>query len=258
MIKLLSTPFLPQNKVSCVAVSGENSAIISALHRLNIATIEIVPNYKLDKSIRNHADCMILPLKDEILIDETQYCGNEEFVNYFTNIEGNITEQLKVCEKRVCSPYPNDVIMNIKVIGNKILCNTKYVADEVSAYVANHNISLIHCNQGYCGCSCIIINDNALITDDESIYVSCKSNGIDCICVDKGSVQLSGHSYGFIGGGCGMIDRNTLAFCGELEKHSEYKKIKQFLMKYEINYINLIDGDLIDIGGIIPLTEEQS
>ena len=53
----------------------------------------------------------------------------------------------------------------------------------------------------------------------------------------------------------GIIDKNLLAFTGNLESHNDAELIIQFLNKYGIKYINLNDGALVDIGGIIPLTQ---
>ena len=94
------------------------------------------------------------------------------------------------------------------------------------------------------------VSDNAVITDDPSIYSACVSNGIDCIEVSKGSVKLKGQDYGFIGGCCGKTD-DTVLFTGALNSHNDSERIKGFLRKYNAEYIELTEDVLTDIGGMI-------
>lgn len=74
--------------------------------------------------------------------------------------------------------------------------------------------------------------------------------------LSKGQIKLIGHEYGFIGGCCGFIDKNLLAFNGRLDTIDDADKIKDFLGKYNVKYIELTDAPLTDIGGIVPLFEE--
>ena len=52
-----------------------------------------------------------------------------------------------------------------------------------------------------------------------------------------------------------MIDNNLIVFTGNLETHTDCDKIISFLNKHNVKYIELSDGPLVDIGGIIPLFE---
>lgn len=74
--------------------------------------------------------------------------------------------------------------------------------------------------------------------------------------LSKGQIKLSGYSYGFIGGCCGFIDKNLIAFNGKLSTYNDAGKIKNFLRKYNVNYVELTDKPLTDIGGIVPIFEE--
>ncbi len=253
VINLLKTPLLPQNKVALVAISYEYPEIIANLkHNFNIEAIEISKNLDLEPAISSHADCVIIQLDYKtLLIDKSTY---PLFVNNLTN-RGIDKSNLILSDKPIFSPYPNDIKLNIKVIGDRFICNTNYVDQNVKRYAQKNNITLIHSNQGYSACSAIVLNTNALITDDESIYSVAQSYGIDCLKISKGSVKLNGHEYGFIGGTCGMIDKNLLAFTGKLSSHSDFNLIVNFLNKHNVNYVELSDNPLIDIGGIIPILE---
>ena len=73
--------------------------------------------------------------------------------------------------------------------------------------------------------------------------------------VEKGSVHIDKYDYGFIGGCCGLINKNTLLFNGDLSLHSDFDKIKNFLYDNDINYIDIKGKPLTDIGSIIPIME---
>ena len=253
MLKLLNKPSLPQNKVDTVIMSGEYAQFVELLqneYNLNILINE--PDLRLTADIRSHADCVFLQLdSNNIIIDRTK----ENIVNYLTKGEFENNVNIHIAKGEVKSPYPYDVRLNARVISDRIICNIKYIDNNVLGFAEKNHYKLIHVNQGYSACSTVIINDNALITDDESIYRSSKNNGIDCLLISKGSVKLNGRDYGFIGGTCGMIDKNLLAFTGSLDTHSDCELIKDYLNKYSIKYIELSNGPLIDIGGIIPITE---
>ena len=73
--------------------------------------------------------------------------------------------------------------------------------------------------------------------------------------IEKGSVRINKYDYGFIGGCCGLIDKNTLLFNGDLSLHSDFDKIKKFLYDNNVNYIDIKGKPLMDIGSIIPIME---
>ena len=257
MKKLLNIPLLPENKVSGVFISGEYPEINQALKdKYGITSVIVNQNRNLAPEISSHADCMMVQMNKNSFIIES---GNSDhFVNYLTKIKGELNSDFNVIQSRekIQSPYPGDVCLNVKVMGNSVIGNKKYISSDILEFCNNHNMRIIHTNQGYSACSTIILNDNALITDDESIFTSSGINGIDCILISKGSVKLKGHNYGFIGGTCGMINKNLIAFTGKLSTHTDSDIIINFLDKHNIDFVELTDGPLIDIGGIIPITEE--
>ena len=254
MKKLPVKPLLPDKKVLSVLISSEYPQISQRLRELiGVETIEIPYSYELSADIATHADCRFIQLSENcVIIDESL---KFIIVNYLTINNLNNEIKLIVSDKKVSSPYPGDVKLNVTVAGNKILCNTKYIDNSLENYAKLHQYELIHVNQGYAACSVILVNDNALITDDESIYKTASKSGFDCILIRKGSVVLKGREYGFIGGTYGKLDKNLIVFTGKLDTHIDGDLIKDFLLKYNINYIELSEGPLIDIGGIIPLLQ---
>ncbi len=253
MLKLLNKPCLPENKVAVSVVSSEYPEIFDRLYDdFKIETIRIDKNNALTDDISTHPDCVFLQLNsDTVFSDE---CNYNNIVNILTD-KGIKKTKILLSDKTICSPYPDDIRLNVRVIGNRIICNSKYIDTNLRDCAEKLGFRIIHCNQGYAACSTILLNDNALITDDSTIHSSAQLNGIDSILIRKGSVKLKCREYGFIGGTCGMIDKNLLAFTGRLDSHTDSDLIKSFLNKHSVNCVELIDGPLIDIGGIIPLLE---
>ena len=68
-------------------------------------------------------------------------------------------------------------------------------------------------------------------------------------------IQLDGYDYGFIGGCCGFIDKNTLVFSGNVKLHKNYEDIKAFAGNYKVDVVSLSNEMLYDIGGILPVKE---
>lgn len=256
MTSLLNVPHLPEKKVKTVLVSYDYPEFICGLNeKLQISTIKVKRNPDLVAPISTHADCMFVQLDKKTIFTESN--NYQKIVNFLTSEIGETSQIINIInvKEQIRSPYPEDVPINIKVIGNKIICNINTIASEIKDCAFRSGMQMIHTNQGYAACSTIVINNNALITDDESIHISSKSNGIDTLLISKGSVKLKGYDYGFIGGTCGMIDKNLLAFTGKLNSHNDSDKIISFLNKYNISFIELTNGPLIDIGGIIPILE---
>lgn len=255
--KTLDTPILPSSKAT-VAVSCKAVKTIKRLKALGIETFEITENPKLDKPVSTHADCNFLQLdKNTFICDESisvkfsEYL-NKNIVNYLTIGEENI----KIITEKISSPYPGEARINVKVIDNAIICNTEHISEKIHVFSSFNNTNLYHCNQGYVGCSSVLVNRNSVITDDSSVYNTFNRIGFDCLMLSKGQIKLDGYNYGFIGGCCGFIDKNLIAFNGKLSEHKDCDLIKAFLKKNNVDYIELVDGPLTDIGGILPFLEE--
>lgn len=250
---VLTTPGLPDKKVTSVLVSSEYPNIINSLKMLNIQVIPVPVNTSLEKGIATHPDCMLFHLDSNKIFVDSSISGT--IVNYLTIVNQLKNAEIKIIGETVKSPYPCDVRLNCIRIADKIICNTKYLSVDLSATSQELGIEHVHVNQGYAACSAIVLNNNAVITDDESIHCAATKSGIDSLLVSKGSVRLNNHNYGFIGGTCGMIDKHLLAFTGDIKTHSDSALIISFLDKYNVNYICLTNDILTDIGGIIPLTQ---
>ncbi len=246
-MKFIKNPNLPQSRVTVTAISCEAGESIKKLTDLGIKTIEIPINPALPLPVNSHADLQLLHFGNNDIFIQNEHLFVGELHQKFNLI--------KVREK-AGNKYPADVRLNCAFIGNNLICNTKTVAREILESSEQQGFNIINVNQGYCRCSICIVNENAIITDDESIFTAAGNSLNDVLLVSKGSIALNGYSYGFIGGCSGKIYKDKIAFNGRIESHCDCNQIIDFLNKHNIECIELNSERLTDIGGILPLCEE--
>lgn len=246
-MKYIEKPNLPQGRVTLAAISAQAGDSIKKLNNLGIKTIGIKPYNALPDPVNSHADLQILHMGINDIFCQNEHLCTGEFKSNFN---------IKKIQALAGNSYPDDVRLNCAIIGNKIICNTKTIAREILEYAELNGLTIINVNQGYTKCSICIINDNAIITDDKSIYSAAGKFLNDALFISKGSIGLNGYGYGFIGGCCGKIDKNKIVFNGAIESHKDYKQIIDFLSRNSIECIELHQNPLYDIGGILPLCED--
>lgn len=218
---------------------------INALINLDYKIIKIPEIRYLDKPVSSHADMVISKTDKHLFIDSSI----NDLFTYFDNVK-IIDREVPIANKL---QYPKDISMNCAYLGNKLICNYKFTEKAILDYADENGIKIIDVKQGYAKCSVCIVDDNSIITEDESIYNKAKEYGIDVLKIEYGGVLLDGYDYGFIGGCCGLIEQNVLAFNGCVEKHPEYSKIFKFCKQKNVELLSLCDKPLYDIGSIIRI-----
>lgn len=242
---ILKNANLPQSKVTCAAVSCEAIHLVSRLKSFGIDTIKIKGTTSVLPGLASHADLHILHLGgSEIWISQEQLDNKAIFEHYGF--------KLHILPSKLEKNYPNDVPLNAAIVGDNVFLNTKSVCKEINFTCKK----IIPVNQGYSKCSTCVVNSNAIITDDESIHKAATENQIDSLLVQKGDIILKSMNYGFIGGCCGLIDKDLMLFNGNLKSHRNYNEINSFLSNYKIKVLSVGDYPLTDIGGILPLLEK--
>jgi hypothetical protein len=246
----LHIPNIPSSPVKLVVTAGNIAGLNESLKVLSIGTVNTQVSMLLEDGIANHADMLFYHLGDNNIM----LSGEQLFLlNYFIINNYNVT----ITKKSVQSPYPYDSCLNAARFGQYLIGNPKTMATEIMEAAKLSKLVIIKVNQGYTKCNVCVVNENTIITEDIEIKHACESKGIDVLLIQKGSVKLRGYKYGFIGGCTGLIDKNKLAFCGNYKTHNDYKIIKAFLYKHDVEPISLINGDLQDIGGILPIMQEN-
>lgn len=159
--------------------------------------------------------------------------------------------EFEYSSKELEEKYPKNIFLNAVNLKNFFIHNLKFTDKNLLKHVSDKE--LINIKQGYSKCSIAIVNNNALITSDLGIYNALKKYPIDVLLIPTGDIVLPGLSYGFIGGTCGLISEDKMAFLGNLKNHSYGNDIKNFLFKHNVEPIYLDEGKLIDRGSILTL-----
>ena len=237
---------IPENKVSMVVADIDDNALKNVFDKLSIKVVSVTKNPLLDQPVSKHADILCNYVgKSTFLVDKNQV----ELYNFIENNNGE-----SVIIENIQSPYPNDCLLNFADIGDYVICNKSILTEEIVKYLPNK--SIIDVKQGYSKCSVCICKHNTIITDDKSVYNAVlQYDSINSLLIEKGSVRINKYDYGFIGGCCGLVDKNLLLFNGDLSLHSDFDKIKNFLYDNDISYIDIKGKPLTDIGSIIPIME---
>ena len=244
----VQTPHLPADAVRSVLASLDGTAQ-NRLSALGVRTLRIAAEPYTDAEIRLHSDLSFCPLG-----------GGEAFLS---ETQTGLYHELSALGWRLTqtppprSPYPGDVGLNFLVGKDFALGNLNAAAPGLTEALRQRGIRLLHAKQGYAKCAVCPLNADAYITDDPGIARILKENGKDVLQIRKGDVRLSEAHYGFFGGAAGLLAPDVLAVNGSLRYHSDADAIRAFLKKHRITAVELFDGPIRDIGGIIPLTEES-
>ena len=248
MSKFIKIPNIPQNRVSCVIVDyrikedSEKTLVDNCIKVIKTAKLN-----SLYEAVDGHPDMQIHHIGDDLFVCE------KSLVDYYkkqlpdaTIVSGN--SALK-------NEYPYDIAYNACRIGNYLFHNLSFTDSKILEYYKRNGVKLINVKQGYSKCSVCILNENAIITSDIKIAELAQNSGIDAMFFNSNEITLKGLNYGFIGGICGMIDKNTLAINGDIKKLTNYQTLLDFCQKYQTNVLYLNDSIPEDIGSILPIKE---
>ena len=245
-VRFLKNPNLPGNKVTTVYADIDNIALKNVFNNLSIEVVNVNENSFLDAPVSRHADILIN------YIGKSTFLSDKHQIELCKFIEDNNGKSVII--DNIKSPYPNDCLLNFADIGDYIICNKSIMSERIVDLLPDKTI--IDVKQGYSKCSVCICGHNSIITDDKSVYNAVfQYDNLNSLLIEKGSVHINKYSYGFIGGCCGLIDKNLLLFNGDLSLHSDFDKIKNFLYDNNVNYIDIKGKPLTDIGSIIPIME---
>ncbi|MBQ9460456.1 MAG: hypothetical protein IJU51_00855 [Clostridia bacterium] len=244
--EFVSSPNLPQSKVCLVLISDRKRKLTRELSKLGIRCIDPGSLNGISGSERFHADMIVCHVGGNRL-----FCASNGDINPRAALRDEGFEVM-LTDNAVTAQKP---ALNICITGRNVLCDTKTVDPTLAVFLQNDGMSILHTNQRYTKCSAALAAGNAVITSDPSIYELCRKNGIDVLMITPGHIELEGYPYGFIGGCCGLLSNDTLAFSGDITLHPDYENIRSFAGNYGVNIISLSDSMLCDIGGIIPLKE---
>ena len=211
------------------------------LIKLGFNLIDSAELKTVHKGLKYHPDMQI------VKGDNCYICAPECY-DYYKPYFEMLKIKLFKGEKSPGKKYPSDVLYNVAVVGDYAVHNFNYTDKQ---FINNSNFKQINVKQGYSKCSICVVSETAVITSDEGIANTLVKYDIDVLLVSAGSIDLSPFEYGFIGGASGLVEKNKLAFCGNISLHPEYEAIYNFCKKYNVEIINLSLEKPCDIGTII-------
>ncbi len=219
------------------------------LERLNITPI-LTRAVPVQPSVAYHPDMQFFHLGGNKAV-----CAPAVF-DYYNSILTPLGFDVICGQAALSGNYPSDIAYNIARVGGLALHKTAYTDVEILKHLDAFRIRIIDVSQGYTKCALAVLSENAVITSDHGLAEALRKTEVDVLEITSGGIALPGMDYGFIGGACGLIAKNLLAFCGNIEQHPDYPKIKAFADAHSVDIISLCEGGLIDIGSIIPIKQE--
>ena len=227
-----------------VVISGEYPEFILKLESMGIKTISTYKHSLISEKVSYHADMQVLKTKLRTYVLK----GEGHIKKTLLELGEAVTETAKPSEQ-----YPQDVLCNGKIVGGILFCNKNTIDESIYNVCKNDGYKIINVSQGYTGCSICNVDDNSIITSDDTIAEKARLNGFDVLHICSGFIKLSGFDYGFIGGCSGKLSDGRIFFTGCLRNHPDGEKIRSFIESKDIQIIELTNGPLIDIGGIVEI-----
>lgn len=243
----LCDPNLPQRQVRfCIAALPKQAK--ERLLEANVTVLSPLPDNRLPSEEQTHADLL--------------FCHAGESSLFLAPSQAPLLKEL---QKHGLAPvftdppggtYPADIRLNVAVGNDFAAGNFNYCAPQLLSALKKRHKQLIQVQQGYAKCSLCFVTERAMITEDPGIAAALKALCFDVLLLSKGDVYLSKKHYGFFGGAAGKIAPDLLSINGSLHTHQNGKEIARFLSEYGVAPLELHKGQITDIGGILPLTEE--
>lgn len=211
------------------------------LKEKNIDFLETIDNPNLDLRIADHPDLSVFVIdQNNIVVDKNVYDYYRENLENVNIIRG----------ETVGFKYPKDSIYNL-IKFKKFYIHNLFTERNIKSMLIAKNLEFLKVNQGYTRCSSIVLNDS-ILTSDYGLYKNLKKN-IETILLKEEKIELDGFDKGFLGGTCGMLDKDILIFNGDIKSLNSYDIIYKQCNKEKIKIIypacKLLDtGSLIKIG----------
>lgn len=244
----IDTPNCPQHPVTLVAIGAHYEKAHRALQARGIKTVLLSADHRLADPVAAHVDMLFVHLGAGEAI-----CSMSSNLNTLTEV--GFSAELGESPDAY---YPVDALYNLLVLGDYVFCNPASSSSKALSSLQEQGRVIIPVKQGYTKCSCAVISKQAIITSDQGICIAARNHNIDTLHIRSGYIKLPGYDYGFIGGCCGLIDKDKLAVCGDIDLHPDGAKIRAFCKSHGVEVVTLYDGILEDIGSIIPLKQAQN
>ncbi len=209
-----------------------------------IDVLPLSPYSRLAAPVSSHADMLACIIGDRLFSYSDYIDSNPEIYEYAAECGYTVVR----CSPPTSSRYPDDVGLNVGVVGKKLFCNVKSTAKEIKHYAEGNGYSLIDVKQGYAACTTLILDDNNVVTGDPSIRRAMDKEGISVLFIKEDAILLPGYEKGFIGGASFVVDKKVFFF-GNAKKLKEYEKISALIRSLDMEEFSISSGDVVDFGG---------
>ncbi len=220
--------------------------IVSELNDFGVTTHKLGKSNNMNGELAYHPDLLLNNVHEGLWICEhnAQYLPKSVDFSLFKETETELSDL-----------YPFDCPFNNFRLKNVLFCG-KSADYLITAYASYEECRTVFVPQNYTKCCCAIVNEDAVITSDHSIYKALKLNGFDALYLkDSDTIGLNGYSHGLIGGCSVKLAGNLLGFTGDLNKYKYGNDIRDFCANHNVDAISLSSNQMYDYGGILPLTE---
>lgn len=251
MIPFIEDPNLPAGECSVVISAGISDCALKELENSGVCVWQPEAEPGLPRSLQTHADMVFLYLGcGRAVVSDAQ----KRLVSLFSAAGGVVVGTEHIGDK-----YPYDVPLNALLLGRILYCNSKYISNSAYKYCRDNGYRICHINQGYAKCSVCVVSQTAVITEDRGVFAALTATGeCDALLVSPGYVELPGYDRGFIGGCCGKVSEDILAFNGRIESHPDYRSIRSFCRQHGVEPVSLSNDPLFDNGGILPIAYKDT
>ena len=217
-----------------------NEECITNLRRDGFKVIPVKLTNLVEKPISGHPDIQMFVHEKNLFVHPDI---DKQFIK---DIEKHIN--VIKCSTKLKKNYPNDIPYNIAVVGNFAIHRKIFTDKTIQDYFSKHDIDILDTKQGYAKCSTLIAG-NGIITSDKSIADTAKNVGIDTLLISNSFIELSGYSYGFIGGASGSYE-DTIYLTGKIDRHPNKNEIESFIKSKNMKLRILSNRQIIDAGSI--------
>jgi hypothetical protein len=149
--------------------------------------------------------------------------------------------------------YPATARYNAVVTDKYLIHNFRHTDFSITRAFDDH--TPVHVDQGYCRCNLLWLKEDVFITSDEGIYKVLKRFTGNLLYVRPDEILLQGFPHGFFGGCCGVWD-DKVFINGNLKYYQDGGLVAGFVKNLGYRIIELYDGPLLDVGGILLLTAD--
>ncbi len=245
-VRPLAVPNLPAGRVTlCAAAEGRFARALTAL---GIETLPPAPCAALPEEERTHADMLLCHTGGAQV-----FCapGQERLAAALVARGFEVT-----VGEPPSSAYPGSVKYNAAVGGGFALGRFDCLDPALRRALQSSGRVTVAVRQGYAKCATCFVGENAFITEDPGVAGALRARGSSVLLLPPGGVVLSERHHGFFGGASGKIAPGVLAVAGSLGSHPAGAEIARFLKEHGVIPLELAEGPITDIGGILPLMEE--